>query len=198
MNDLIAFDYQLFHLINGEWRNAFFDLVLPWWREKVFWVPLYLLMAIWLVRRYGRPTVYFLLAIALTITIGDQLSSSVIKPAVERLRPCREPALPETATVMVDCGGGYSFPSSHATNHFALAALLFFSWGRRWGRWRWLLWLWAAGVAYAQVYVGVHFPIDVTAGALLGLCIGYGIATLYRRWPAVRISEFYVNDKARI
>lgn len=197
MSDIVLVDQYVFHLLNGTWRAEGLDLILPYWREKTFWVPLYVVLAGLLYYRYRRRALYLLLFVGLTITVADQLSSSVIKPAVARLRPCRTEGLEPPVYNIVTCGGGYSFPSSHAANHFALSALLFFSWGRRWGRWRWLLWLWAASVAYAQVYVGVHFPVDVLAGALLGTAIGLGLATLYKRWPAARIDEFYASLRPR-
>jgi len=87
--------------------------------------------------------------------------------------------------VLAGCGGGYSFPSSHASNHFALASLLAPSWARgASSRWRWALFLWAASIAYGQVYVGMHYPVDVLFGALLGTAIGWGASRLYCRLPA--------------
>ncbi|MEZ4983676.1 MAG: phosphatase PAP2 family protein [Saprospiraceae bacterium] len=99
--------------------------------------------------------------------------------------------LSEPVRQLIPCGGGYSFTSSHATNHFAVAFFLFLTWGRLWKRWRWLLLLWAATIALGQVYVGVHYPLDITVGALLGMTLAWGISILYKRWLAVRISEFY-------
>ncbi|MBK8556199.1 MAG: phosphatase PAP2 family protein [Lewinellaceae bacterium] len=81
----------------------------------------------------------------------------------------------------VSCGGGYSFTSSHAANHFAVAVFLAAVFG---GLSRWLrpgLLLWAAVISFAQVYVGVHYPGDVLAGALLGAIIGWGIYRIGER-----------------
>ncbi len=191
MTSFLQFDYALFYQINGEWTSGLLDALLPYWREKAFWIPLYVVLAGALVYRYRGQALYLLLLIGITITLSDQISSSVIKPAVGRLRPCREAALVEPARQLVTCGGGFSFPSSHAANHFALSVLLLLTWARTWGRWRWLLLLWATSVAYAQVYVGVHYPIDVTGGAILGTLIGWGMAALYRRWRGGRIDAFY-------
>ncbi len=191
MSEIIATDYELFYLINGLWRTDWLDALLPYWRKKEFWIPAYALLAGILLYRFRWKGFYFLLLIGLTIAIADQTSSSLIKPAVQRLRPCREPALDPPAVNIVHCGGGFSFPSSHATNHFALGMLLFLTWGRKWGRWRWLLLLWAATIAYAQVYVGVHFPVDVLAGSLLGSLIGGLLAWGYRRAAGWHIDAFY-------
>ncbi|MBT5990208.1 MAG: phosphatase PAP2 family protein, partial [Bacteroidetes bacterium] len=76
---------------------------------------------------------------------------------------------------------GFSFPSSHATNHFAVAVYLttlFYS------KWKWILplsILWAFSISYSQIYVGVHYPVDVVTGALLGTSIGLGVGIVPRK-----------------
>ena len=70
------------------------------------------------------------------------------------------------------CSGGFSFTSSHAANHFGLAMFLFISIVPLFKNYTWLFFIWAAIIAYAQVYVGVHYPLDVIAGAMIGLAVG--------------------------
>ncbi len=70
------------------------------------------------------------------------------------------------------CSGGFSFTSSHAANHFGLAMFLFISLVPLFKNYTWLFFIWAAIIAYAQVYVGVHYPLDVIAGAMIGLAVG--------------------------
>ncbi len=100
---------------------------------------------------------------------------------MQRPRPCQNEALKEEVRLLVPCGSGYSFTSNHATNHFALAVFFAGTLGVFFKRWRWLLFLWAALVAYAQVYVGVHYPLDVAAGALLGMTIGSLVVLIWKR-----------------
>jgi undecaprenyl-diphosphatase len=191
IDTLLALDQWLFHFLNGTWHTAALDVIMPYWREKTTWIPLYLIGVIWLGYHFRWRALPFLLCIGLSIVIADQLSASVIKPSVERLRPCREATLSEPARVLVGCGGGYSFPSAHATNHFAVAVFVLLTWGLTWGRWRYLLLLWAATIALGQVYVGVHYPLDITCGALLGSAIGWGVSKLYRNLPPrYRIHQF--------
>jgi membrane-associated phospholipid phosphatase len=81
----------------------------------------------------------------------------------------------------VPCGLGYSFPSTHATDHFALATFLCLIFYRRW---KWVgiaALIWAAIICFAQVYVGVHFPVDVTAGALYGALVGWLFVLGFRK-----------------
>jgi undecaprenyl-diphosphatase len=48
-------------------------------------------------------------------------------------------------------------------------------------KWWTLVFVWAFLISYAQVYVGVHYPTDVTAGALLGSLIGWGTGRQFNK-----------------
>lgn len=190
MEQLVQLDYSLFEWIHHGWQTAWLDAIMPYWREKTTWIPLYLLLVAGLIYQYKLPGLYYLLALGLAVGIADFSSSQLIKKSVKRPRPCRETALSQpTRDVGVHCGGGYSFTSSHATNHFAVAIFLFLGWGRRWKKWRWLLLIWAATIAFGQVYVGVHYPLDVLCGSLLGSLIGWGVYKIYER-RSWRIPDF--------
>ena len=115
MTELLQFDEQLFQLINGSWHTPFLDAIMPYWREKSTWIPLYLFLIVFLVIRFKYYAIPMVLGVLLTIGIGDQMSSQVIKKSVQRLRPCNEPTLKEDVSLLVSCGSGYSFTSSHAT-----------------------------------------------------------------------------------
>ena len=173
-------DQTLFQLINGHWHNALADAVLPLFREKTFWIPAYLIFTGWLVWKYRLQALWILLMLVATVALSDTISHRLIKQSVKRERPCRNPDL--QVRQLAYCGGGYSFTSNHAANHFALAMFILGLWGARARFWRWLLPLWAASIAYAQVYVGVHYPLDVLAGSLLGTLIGYPMGKWTRQW----------------
>ena len=174
-------DRLLFDIINQDLANPLLDLVLPWYREKLTWVPLYLLGAVLLVRSFGwRRTLYLLLCLGVVVTVADQLAASVLKPLVGRLRPCAEPGVADHARILVGCGGRFGFPSNHATNHFAVAVVLGLSWLRSPGQ-RWWLLGWAVTISLAQVYVGKHYPGDLLAGALLGSTVALVGVLLYRK-----------------
>ena len=111
------------------------------------------------------------------------MSSKVVKESVMRLRPCNDAEIKADVNLLVRCGSGYSFTSSHATNHFAIAAFISMTLGMVLPLIRWPFYLWAASIAFGQVYVGVHYPFDVISGALLGWLIGVLAAKLYNRFP---------------
>jgi undecaprenyl-diphosphatase len=88
-----------------------------------------------------------------------------------------------------DLSGGFSFTSSHATNHFGVATFLFVTLGRFFGSWKYLIFIWAALICYAQVYVGVHYPLDVLFGALLGFAIGHFVCWAYQKSDPLNVSH---------
>jgi len=187
MEQLLHWDQELFQLLNGEWRSAVLDFLAPLWRDRRFWIPLYLLLASFAIWKFKFKGLWFILALVLAVGLSDTLSSRVVKPAVARLRPCNTPELRADVHLLVHCGSGYSFTSSHAANHFAFAAFVYMTFGALYRRARWLWWIWAASIAYAQVYVGVHYPADIAGGALLGAGIGYLMARLYLRQRKISI-----------
>lgn len=181
MEQVIAADQFLFELINGQAHNAVLDWLMPIWREKSTWIPLYIALAAFVGYKYRWQGLYLVLALALAVGLADTVSSKIIKPSVHRLRPCNDPTLKDEVKLLVHCGSGYSFTSSHASNHFAVAAFLSLTLGLHYRRIRWLLYLWAASIALGQVYVGVHFPLDIFIGAILGIIIGNIVAKTYLR-----------------
>jgi len=194
MESLIQLDEQLFHIINHDWQNAFLDAVLPYWRDKKTWIPLYVLLAVFVVYKFKIKGLYFVLALALTVGVADMMSSKVLKQNVKRLRPCNNAELPFEVRAFDGCGGGYSFTSSHATNHFAIAMFISMTLGQYYRRIRLPFFLWAATIALAQVYVGVHYPLDVLCGALLGSLLAYILARIYLRWQNISI----INKKNQV
>jgi len=177
---LSNFDVDAFYWINSELSNPVFDLVLPWLRNKYTWIPFYIFLIVALPYYFKKKGIYMVAFIILTIGIADLTSNYGFKKNVQRLRPCNaELTIP--VVERVPCGSGYSFTSSHATNHFAMATflwLLFRDKGRWVGR---ILYLWAFSISFSQVYVGVHYPVDVICGALLGTALAWIIFRIYTK-----------------
>ena len=173
-------DTWLFLKLNTEWTNDFFDQVFPWWREANTWIPLYLFFIIFAFLNFKQKAFSWILFVIVTVTLTDQLSSNLLKNIFERPRPCMANVLMSQVSLRLNnCPGGYSFPSSHAINHFGFAMFIFITLQpifKKWGR---LFFLWAATICYGQVYVGVHYPLDVLCGALLGCVLGYVTGKLF-------------------
>ena len=179
LEQLIDIDHQFFLGVNQGMANAFFDWLMPLLRNRYFWVPLYFFLIVFLIRNYKRNGVICILFLLGTFAIADYFSASILKHIFERLRPCNEPGFKDEIRLLVSCGSGFSFPSSHACNHFAIGMFLNTVFYDRWKPILPLSMLWALSIAFAQVYVGVHFPIDITVGGLLGCLIGYITGTIF-------------------
>ena len=188
LEQLIQFDQNLFFTINHGLSNSFFDWLMPALRNRFFWTPLYLFIIIFLIRNYGKQGWIMILFLGLTFGCTDFISSSLIKPTVQRLRPCNDPEIKSAVNNLIGCGSGFSFPSSHASNHFGLAVFLIMMFFQKWRLILPIGLLWAASISFAQVYVGVHYPVDILTGALLGGMIGFIMGTIllasktFRAW----------------
>jgi len=174
-------DQSLFQVINSQWTAGWLDTLMPYWRSKFFWAPLYLFGLSFLLLNFKKSSLFFLFLVALTIAFTDVASSQWIKKSVQRKRPCQTEELKSELHLLVRCGGGYSFPSSHASNHFAIATFVAFTLGRFYRFLGPLLFVWAFSIGYGQIYVGLHYPLDVLGGAILGSLIGGMMAFFYQK-----------------
>jgi membrane-associated phospholipid phosphatase len=170
---LISFDHKLFFAINHGLSNPFFDWLMPILRNRLTWIPLYVFLVVFFTWKFGKTGILIIVLMGMTFALTDSISSRLVKYIMERPRPCNDVLIKTQVTSLVPCGTGYSFPSAHAANHFGLAlfAILIF-----YRRWKWVLpvaLLWAVSITFAQVYVGVHYPSDILAGAILGCIIAY-------------------------
>lgn len=171
MEQLIHLDQQLFLWLNGlhtSWLDGFMYAL----TYKYTWVPFYLMLIYFFFKEYGWKGFYVLVAVILTITLSDQITSGFMKPFFARWRPCHDPKIGSLVHVVHGCGGSYGFASSHAANTFALATIVWLLFKDKWKPTRWIF-LWAGIVSYTRIYVGVHYPGDVLVGALVGMLCAY-------------------------
>ena len=173
-------DYFLLDLLNFD-GPPFLDVLMFWISEKVFWIPFYLMLLIWVGMQYSWKHSAMLLVLALlAVGLSDLTTSGLLKPWVQRYRPCRtEAQLPfQIFLVNKKCGGAYGFASSHAANFFAMATVIGGFLNRP--KLSILVYFLATLVAYSRVYLGVHFPGDILGGAIIGIGWGLLIVGLYK------------------
>jgi undecaprenyl-diphosphatase len=192
---LYSIDVAVFRFLNAGLSSTIGDQLWPLITDydKILTVRIVLVAVwLWLMIKGGKRGRTAGLLLVLVIVCSDQLGSSVVKPLVQRLRPCHVVdgvAIVPDVHLIVNCGGGKSFPSSHAVNNFAVATMFALYYRRI----RYAVFGWAALVALSRVFVGVHYPSDVLGGALIGALLGWGIvvawtATTHRWIPSIEVT----------
>jgi undecaprenyl-diphosphatase len=170
---LLKLDTWLFYLGNRTFQNPIFDWLMPFITEKYHWFPVWGLLIVLLLWKGGSQGRIMLLLIIPIILLSDQISAHVIKPLVARPRPCI--VLPDVH-LLTNARTSFSFPSAHAANFFALAAFLSYFYKK----YRWWYYFIAALVAYSRIYIGIHYPFDAIAGALLGIICAYLVIYIWQ------------------
>ena len=188
-----ALDSRLFLFLNGlhaNWLDAVMVAITQMWP----WIPIYILLLYLVFKQYGKHGWWILLVVAVVILCSDQLSAHVCKPLFHRLRPCFNPALEGLVHLPKGLPGGqYGFVSSHAANTFAVATLLTAALRKSHRSIGWWLYAWAFISSYSRIYIGVHYPGDILAGAALGILVGLIIWKL-----ASLILKDHLNRRADI
>mgnify|MGYP005992670055 CR=1 FL=1 len=169
---LIDIDTDLFLLLNGL-HSEWMDPIMFFISGKKEWIPLYLIFAFMIIKKFKWQSVWIFIGVGLTITLSDQLTSGIMKPLFARMRPSRSPELDGLVHIVNGYTGGmFGFASSHAANAFGLATFLWLVFK---DHYKWFVWIfvWACIVAYSRIYLGVHYPGDILVGALIGIGFGH-------------------------
>ena len=182
-------DKWLFVKLNSQWTNPLFDVVLPFFRNSALWAPLYLFIAAFIAINFGWKGMWWSLLFICTVAATDIIGARVLKEAVHRSRPCQDAEFMNYVRLLLKhCSGSYSFVSNHAANHFGMATFAYLTFRGIFKKWMYLAFAWAFFIAYAQVYVGVHYPLDVLGGAVLGLLVGSLTARVFdEKWGRLNL-----------
>ena len=173
IEELVKYDTELFLFLN-KLGNTSWD---GFWRvvtEKWSSIPIYAVLLYLIYKHYGlKGTLIILVSVALMITATDQLSN-LFKHGIKRPRPCQVESLRETMRYVAERCGRYGYFSAHAASSMAAAVFLGLSLKKWYVYLPFLLLFWSAVVAYSRIYLGVHYPLDIITGMLIGGLLGWG------------------------
>lgn len=175
-----AWDTNLLVAINSI-HTSFLDSFMLAYSDKITWLPFYAAMIYLIVRTWKKDAWWIIPAFVLCIVLSDQVSSSLIKHWVQRLRPSHEPALQQIVHIVNQYRGGkYGFVSSHAANSMGFALLSSLLLRKR--IYTLVVFAWAVLTCYSRMYLGVHYPLDILGGTLVGLSFALLIFFLLRKF----------------
>lgn len=170
LDKIVQYDKELLVFLNGlgseNWDSFWMTIT-----NQFSWLPLYVLFLVLIFRSLGwKKGLVLVILAALLVTFSDQLTV-FIKNYTERLRPNRDPEINEIIRIIKN-NKSFSFVSGHATTSTAVSLFMHLTL-KKYYKYTILFFIWPLLFAYSRIYIGVHFPIDVTAGALLGMLIGF-------------------------
>jgi len=171
--NLYAIDKVIFLFLNVTIANQLFDIVMPFVTDADNWK--FPLLAGWLALIVfgGKKGRLAALLAVLVLAFTDQVSSSILKPLIGRIRPC---FAVDSARLLIKQSHSFSFPSSHAANNAALALLFSVFYPCK----KWIFISMALLVGFSRIYVGVHYPADVAGGLIIGVLCGSLVLLIQR------------------
>lgn len=181
MNWILDVDTALLRLFNLELTHPLLDRVIPLFSDFDLWkVPL-IFLVIFIVVKERLKGVLIVVGLGLTILLSEAMSTMIVKEIIDRVRPCH---INEWVRLIEGyCPKSPALPSSHATNIVAGITFLSFFFPR----WLFVMVPLALLVGYSRVYLGVHYPLDVVGGAILGAGCGWAVFTVLKKFVFPRV-----------
>ena len=184
MDILYSIDLAIFYFFNHTISTGFLDKFFSIITDVNKWYIAYIILAGIAVTKGGTRGRIAVAGLILLILFTDQTGHRLLKEIFQRIRPCN--SLPDVITP-IDCRGSYSFPSNHALNNFAAATFLW----RLFPKFKWVFFVTAFFVVLSRVYLGLHYPSDIAAGAVIGSVFGFLFSI-----AALKVDE-YINQRPK-
>ena len=180
IDKIVEIDKQIMVFLNKTISNPIFDFIMPIITNQNFLVFSGLILIGYLAYFGGKKGRITIVVLLIAAGFSDAICFQIIKPWVGRIRPSHE--FYEYINLLVSKGGKYSFPSNHAANSFVFATVLSYFYDRN----RISLYILASTIAFSRVYVGVHYPLDIIFGSIIGYIISWIILSL---WVIIKMRE---------
>lgn len=173
-------DRAFFLFLNGI-RCGFFNKTMPYLTELWVWIPLFSWWLYLLYKKYRKKLLVIIPFVVALVIVTDQ-GANVIKNSVKRYRPSHNTEIWHKVQLVNNyMGGEYGFISNHAANVFGVAFFVFFLLRPAKKIVVFSLFAWAVFIGYSRIYLGVHYPLDIAGGALLGFFAAILLSTLCKR-----------------
>jgi undecaprenyl-diphosphatase len=177
MEFLSAIDISLFRAINELAGNSIVDAVMRFISNRNVWIATVAIALIVMTIKKNKFGLKFLLVAGILVGVTDAFCFNVLKPGLGRDRPCY--GLENVTLSQPSCGSQYGLPSNHAANGMALTVAVYLYFG---GPLAWYVLGLTLLVGISRIYLGVHYPLDVLLGFLVGGGISYFGVLSVRRW----------------
>ena len=183
MDTILEIDKELLIWINSfhaDWLDPIMLIV----TRTAFWTPLYLLFIFLIFKNLESDQWIAIAGAVVTVILADQITSGLMKPFFQRLRPSHDPSIQNLMHLVANSdrefyrGGLYGFASSHAANTFGISTFMWLLLKNK-SKWMAMCFLWAAILTYTRLYLGVHFPGDILIGAMVGVLCGISAYRLF-------------------
>ena len=180
INTIVEIDKNLMVFLNKTLSNPIFDILMPIITNQKFLTIIGVILILYLGFYSGKRGKITLIVLIFAAGISDAICAQIIKPWVGRIRPSHE--FIEYINLLVSKGGKWSFPSNHAANSFAFATVLSYFYDKN----KTMIFSIASVIAFSRVYVGVHYPLDIIFGSLLGYTVSWIILSV---WVIIKMRE---------
>lgn len=169
------FDFAILNFIQDHFRNGFMDMLMKLITSLGNHGILYIAITIGLLlfsktRKEGK-------TMAAAQIAGVIICSVILKNVFARVRPFNATDF----ELIISAPTDFSFPSGHTLHAFITATVLYSSY-RKWGIAAYAL---ALVMAFSRMYLYVHYPSDVVAGAIIGFFIGLVAVTISKRKTSI-------------
>ena len=194
-------NWQEIHRLDQDitlWINGFHseltDVVWAFLSNIPVWIPLYVLIIAFIIRRMGSKKGGIVVLSAVLTVIVCSLFSHWMKELTERLRPLLDTYMLENSLHVLETGGKYTFFSAHSANAFGLATSTYLGLRmdnrRKYDRYAIFMYIWATLVAVSRIFVGKHYLGDV----IVGICVGIVVGLLFA-WMARKLCMRVASDE---